>query len=190
MRQLRTTIATQQAGDASVSGRRGSLGPGSWQPAHDPVGRRAPAFAPNSSFGAQRSWASPSLRGPRNLAVSPDTAARFRASTAGKAELSSLASGHLFSGRIQAPGPVGVHMMASSSRLRKNPPVAQHAPFRRSLRWGPSEVGLPGHCVDRETLLYRSSAAVPRLEIDENSRTSRASRGPGFVRNLLARRGP
>ncbi len=47
-----------------------------------------------------------------------------------------------------------------------------HADFRRSLR--------------REALLYISTAAVPRLELGENSRTSL---GPGFFSTLLGRVG-
>ena len=45
-----------------------------------------------------------------------------------------------------------------------------HVSFRRSLR-----------C---ETLLYISTAAVPRLDLDENPH---ASLGPGFFSTLLAR---
>ncbi len=55
---------------------------------------------------------------------------------------------------LQAFGPgarsLWVHATQLSSPL-ENPSVAMHGPSTRSLRWGPSEAGLPGHCVDRET---------------------------------------
>ncbi len=36
-----------------------------------------------------------------------------------------------------------------------------HASFALTLRWGPSEAGLPGHCVDRETLLQLEDPEAP-----------------------------